>query len=40
VKAIRTLSGSHSLTHIAKVYGVSRAAISHIVARKSWKHVP
>jgi len=32
-------TGQKSYADLGKIYGVSRAAISHIVTRKSWQHV-
>lgn len=40
VRAIRQLAEDGvPLTHIAEQFGVSVATISHVVSRKTWKHV-
>lgn len=39
VRAIRTLAGTKTHAEIAAEFGVSPAAVSHIINRRNWKHV-
>lgn len=39
VRAIRSLAGKKTHAEIAAMYGVSPAAVSHVINRRNWKHV-
>lgn len=40
VLQIRELASTHTLAQLAKMFNVGESAISHIKARRSWKHIP